>query len=170
MARTRAKAGSQAQPSPNTSKKWKKKIHRVEPGDIVRFHTPNVHQFGSVATVVGYVSAHEVIVKTFGGNDRDYPAQYISVYDREPNRHYTDPANQQHGHQLHEYGMWIMEVVHRLNPQVVKKRKKTPVRFLRVHPESLPDVLSGEVPVERGVHVVLDENAPSVPEQIVAQP
>jgi hypothetical protein len=152
VARTRAKAGSQAQPSPNTSKKWKKKIHRVEPGDIVRFHTPNVHQFGSVATVVGYVSAHEVIVKTFGGNDRDYPAQYISVYDREPNRHYTDPANQQHG------------------PQVVKKRKKTPVRFLRVHPESLPDVLSGEVPVERGVHVVLDENAPTVPEQIVAQP
>lgn len=168
MARTRAKAGSQAQPSPNTSKKWKKKINRVDVGDIVQFHTVNSNQFGNVGTVVGYVSAHEVIIKTFGGNDRDYPPQYVSVYDREPNRYYQDPSGQMSGDQLHTYGMWIMNVVHRINPQVVKPRKKTPVRFLRVHPESLPDVLSGEVPVERGVHVVVDDSAPAVPEQIVA--
>lgn len=170
MARVRAKSGSQAQPTPNTTKKWKKKAHRVEQGDIVQIHTPNTHMFGSVGTVVGYVSAHEVIVKTFGGNDTDYPPMYISAYDRQPNEHYTDPSGRMHGHQLHNYGTWIMSVVHRINPQPTKKRKKTPVRFLRVHPESVPDLLSGEVPVDRGVHVVVDDSAPAVPEQIVAQP
>lgn len=125
--------------------------------------------FGNVGTVVGYVTAHEVLVRTFGGNDTDYPPMYISAFDREPNPNYTDPANKMHGHQLHNYGTWISSVIHRINPQGQKKRKRAPVRFLRVNPNAVPDLLTGELAVDRGVHVVLDDTA-TAPEHIVAQP
>jgi len=164
-----AQAGKQAkQVQPNTSRKWKKKVHRVDPGDLIQFHTNNIHMLGNTGTVVGYITEHEVLIRTFGGSDSDYPPMYISVYDREPNQHHTTTPHHESGNSLYSYSNYIQRVLHRLNPQPVKKRKRAPVRFLRVNPEALPDVLSGQVEVERGVHVVVDPDAPAVPEKVEA--
>jgi len=161
-------AGQAKQQQPNTSRKWKKKVHRVDPGDIIQFRSNNIHMLGSTGTVVGYVTEHEVLIRTFGGTDDDYPPMYISVYDREPNEHHTAGRRQDTGQNLANYANYIQRVLYRLNPQPAKKRKRAPVRFLRVNPEALPDVLSGKVEVERGVHVVVDQDAPAVPEQVEA--
>lgn len=163
-----AQAKQKQQHQPNTSRKWKKKVHRVDPGDIIQFHTTMTHLFGSTGTVVGYVTEHEVLIRTFGGTDNDYPPMYISVYDRVPNEYHTTGRRQDTGESLSSYACYIQRVLHRLNPQPVKKRKRAPVRFLRVNPDALPDVLSGQVAVEKGVHVVVDADAPAVPETIQA--
>lgn len=167
-AQIKVQAGSQTV-QPNTTRKWKKKVHRVEPGDIVQFHSNNMHMTGSTGTVCGYLTNHEVLIQTFGGSDTDYPPMYISMYDREPNEnHAGNGPRHQSGNSLVSYACYITRVLYRMNPQPVKKKKKTPVRFLRVNPEVLPEVLSGEIPVDKGVHVVVDPDAPQVPEQIVA--
>jgi hypothetical protein len=167
MAGVRApRRGTQASTAPNTSRKWKKKVHRVDPGDIIQFRTNNIHMLGTTGTVIGYVTEHEVLIRTFGGTDEDYPPMYISVYDRQPNENHTTGRRQDTGQNLANYACYIQRVLYRLNPAPVKKRKRAPVRFLRVNPEALPDVLSGQVEVERGVHVVVDKDAPVVPEQI----
>jgi len=170
MARpTRTRSGQvKQQQVVNTTKKWKKRAFRVDPGDVVHFHTNNIHMLGAVGTVVGYISEHEVLVRTFGGTDSDYQPMYISLYDRIPNEHYVDQTGKSIGSMLFHYGNYITKIVHQVNPQQRKARKRTPVRFLRVHPEALPSVLSGEIEVERGVHVVVDKDAPPEPEQVIA--
>lgn len=156
--RRRARAGN-ATATTTTGKKVKKwiKTRPVSPGDVVYFHSNNTHQMGNVGTVIGYLTSHEVLVKTNGGHDTDYPPMYISVYDREPNPNHQHAINHKSGGMLRSYSNYITNVVYRANPK--PKKRRAPVKFYQVDREVLPEVLSGEHEVPDGHKVVLvDQN------------
>lgn len=152
---TKARASQKMKGNPTSTKvkRWEKKVHRVSPGDVVYFHSGYNHATGSVGTVVGYLSKHEVLIKTFGGQDTDYPPMYVSVSNRKPNSNHTHPQNNRSGAVLRNYGMYITKVVHRISPKPSKKR--TPIRFYEVDRTVLPEVLKGDHEVPDGHKVVL---------------
>lgn len=139
----------------NTTDKWVGKKHKVEPGDVVTFKSPNNHMMGGIGTVIGYVTKNEVLIKTFGGMDDDYPPMYISVRNQAPNHSYAGDDFEA------AYQHYITRVPYRVSPKPPKKRK--PVKFYEVTPKVLPAVLSGEHEVPDGHKVVLvpdQEGAP----------
>lgn len=144
----RAKAQVRASKN-NTTDKWVGKKHKVEPGDVVKFHTPNQHMFGGMGTVVGYLKKNIVLVRTFGGLDNDYPPQVIEVRNQQANENY----NGQDRFQAH-YQNYIQKVAWRIKGPKPKKKRK-PVQFYEVTPQVLPQVLSGEHEVPVGHKVVL---------------
>lgn len=156
-ASTRAKAQVKASKN-NTSDKWIGKKHKVEPGDVVKFHTPNQHMFGGMGTVVGYLTKNVVLVRTFGGLDNDYPPQTIEVRNQQANDNYTNTGKERF--QAH-YMNYIQKVAWRVKGPKPKKSRK-PVKFYEVTPAVLPQVLSGEHEVPAGHKVVLVEDAPAV--------
>lgn len=145
---SRAKAQVKASKN-NTTDKWIGKKHKVEPGDVVKFHTPNQHMFGGMGTVVGYLKKNVVLVRTFGGLDNDYPPQVIEVRNQQANDNY----NGQDRFQAH-YQNYIQKVAWRVKGPKPKKKRK-PVQFYEVTPQVLPQVLSGEHEVPVGHKVVL---------------
>lgn len=152
----RAKAQVKAS-SNNTTDKWIGKKYVVEPGDIVKFHTPNQHMFGGMGTVVGYIGKNTLLVRTMGGLDNDYPPQIIEVRNQRPNDNYssTGRGDNFQGH----YQNYLMGVTWRIKGPKAKK-KRPPVKFYEVTPAVLPAVLSGEHTVPAGHKVVLvDEPA-----------
>jgi len=154
---SRAKAQVKASKS-NTTDKWIGKKHVVEPGDVVKFHTPNQHMFGGMGTVIGYLSKNVVLVRTFGGLDNDYPAQVIEVRNQQANDNYNNTGNDRF--QAH-YQNYIQKVAWRVKGPKPKKKRK-PVQFYEVTPQVLPQILSGEHEVPSGHKVVLVDETPAV--------
>lgn len=144
---SRAKAQVKAS-SNNTTDKWVGKKHKVEPGDLVRFHTPNAHMFGGMGTVIGYLDKNVVLLQTFGGLDSDYPPQVVQVRNQKANENYSGRDFQAH------YQNYIQEVVFRTKGSKPKK-KRPPVKFYEVTSETLPGVLAGTHEVPDGHKVVL---------------
>lgn len=150
-----ARAKKQAQKNtPDTKSKWVGKAKVVEPGDIVSFKSGNPSMTGNVGIVQGYLDKETVLVKTFGGADRDYGPMHISVWTREPNRE-QEIAGDNVGHNRWYYGFFIQEIVHQVNPKPKVKKVRKPVKFYEVTPKVLPAVLSGEHEVPAGHKVVL---------------
>lgn len=153
--RQRAKAQTRASKN-NTTDKWIGKKHKVEPGDVVKFHTPNQHMFGGMGTVIGYLKKNVILVRTFGGLDNDYPPQVIEVRNQQANENYQGNDR----FQAH-YQNYVQKVAWRVKGPKPKKARK-PVQFYEVTPQVLPAVLSGEHEVPAGHKVVLVDEQPAV--------
>lgn len=135
----------------NTTDKWVGKKYKVEPGDIIKFHTPNPHMLGGIGTVVGYLDKNTILIKTFGGLDTDYPPMFVSIRNQAANENYNNNSN--NGRFQAHYQQYITGIAHRMTPKRPKKRK--PVQFHEVTHEDLPAVLTGEQTIPDGHKVVL---------------
>ena len=148
------RAGKQAKAAKiSTSDKWAGKRKIVAKGDVVQFRANNGNQTGNVGVVLGYVSKHEFIVRTFGGADSDFGPMFVSVFDRQPNSEYLNAAGENVGHRMYYYSNWIMGIVHSETPK--KKKVRKPVQFHEITHAELPAVLSGEQVIPDGHKVVL---------------
>lgn len=154
IARASQRAKAQVKATKNNSTdKWIGKKFTVEPGDIVKFHTPNQHMFGGMGTVIGYIGKNTVLVRTMGGLDSDYPSQVIEVRNQRANDNYQNAGGGNNRFQAH-YMNYLTGVAWRVKGPKPKKSRK-PVKFYEVTPAVLPAVLSGEHLVPAGHKVVL---------------
>lgn len=99
-------------------KKVKNKRHRLGVGDMIQYHSPNVHMTGVIGEVKAVLDKKRVVVKCVGIGDEDWSRTWAVVETRMPEGQTPD------GDDWARYAFYVERVLYRAKPKPPKEPKK----------------------------------------------